>query len=527
MTVLTGRLQAFPSLSRRERRRWTDYYENQLHKQLIQTIQHVRESNPSQLIMHLDSILTLLRRARPRPKFHPLAVELIEELHPWPLRWLRWDAWEQEIRFAIQVHTDARQPRQRAAFLGHLAEILFNTGRMDEALTIGQEALGLARDHRAAKPIAIASVAVIKTLLEHGHRKEAHGIVKTLLEEIDEARTASPPEKTLAMARLELQKLKFLRRNDRLKEAMTQAHRIIAQLEALPETDEHLLAVAYRDRATMAWAKGNCPEAVQDAKKAIQMFAEQGDLFAETKTRGNLGLIYWTMTKLDLAEKGIRRVISMAERLNAHWHLTYALGNLGLVYLVRGEMEEAQRYFNRALDVARKVGDVKEINRSKINRAVTKIYLSKLEEARRELESGLTFYEEQGYSEPIMTSCIRLSYCYANLGQERRALEMAQRALSMAREVNDVVMEIDAMRCLAELQLPNQRANLLRQALPLARQKEQRLDAAACLLQMAELAGEKEEKLALWNEGVQILEKIGATAWLEGHSPDNPPRIIT
>ncbi len=141
----------------RERARWRGYYQQQLADRLDWAVDYVQRSQPSELRAHLDSLLTLLRRARPHPHLYPRMVALIAALHPWPLRWLRWEAWEREIRFAIQVYADLKQPQRQAEFQSYLAKLLFDTGRLDEALAVGEEALTLARAHDTIMPLYKAS----------------------------------------------------------------------------------------------------------------------------------------------------------------------------------------------------------------------------------------------------------------------------------------------------------------------------------------------------------------------------------
>lgn len=508
-----------------ERTRWRNYHRRQVDDRLNWAIDYVRRSRPSELRTHLGSLLTLLRRARSHPHLYPQMVALIAALHPWPLRWLRWEAWEHEIRFAIQVYADRNQPHRRAEFLGHLAKLLFDTGRLDQALATGKEALTLARAHGAVKPLATAGCTVVQTLLRRGCSDEAQHLLKQLLADVSAADSTSRRERTRALARLHLQQLAFLRRDNRLDEAITQASQVVAQLQALPEADEYLLAEARRDLSTMAWAAGHYPEAVREIQRAIQMFADLGDEFAEADARGNLGLIYCTMTEFERAEEQMRYLILMAERLNARWHLTYAVDYLAVIYLMRGELERATRAFDRAIDLAQRVGDLKASHRIQSNRAVAWLYQGKYEAAIPDLEADLNFSEEHDLVGAVEMDCICLSLCYQGLGQEEHAVRLAERAWEIAQRLEKPVFRALALRCLAEHR-PARRFDLLEQALALACEAQRPLDEAACLLSLAGLAEDEEERQRLWAEGVRILERIGATAWLTGASPDDPPRII-
>ncbi len=509
----------------RERARWRNYYQRQLADRLDWAVDYVRRSRPSELRAHLGSLLMLLRRARPHPHLYPRMVTLITALHPWPLRWLRWEVWEREIRFAIQVYADLEHPRRQAEFQSYLANLLFDTGRLDEALKVGEAALIQARAHGTIKPLALAGCTVVQTLLQYGRSNEARRMLHTFLAEVSVADAAPHCERTLALARLRLQQLVFLRHDNRLDDAITQASQIVAQLKALPETDEHLLAEACRDLSTMAWAAGHYPEAVREIQRAIQMFAELGDEFAEVDARGNLGLIYCTMTEFHRAEEEMRRLIMMAERLNARWQLTHAVDYLGVIYLMRGELDRAARTFDRAVDLARSLGDLKSLHRIQSNRAVVWLYQGKYEAAIPDLEADFNFSEEQNLSGAVVMDCICLSLCYQGLGQEERAIRLAERAWEVAQRLGKPVFQALALRCLAEHHLAR-RCDLLERALVLASKAHRPLDEAACLLSLAGLTEDEKERQFLWQQGVRILARIGATAWLADASPRDPPRII-
>jgi tetratricopeptide (TPR) repeat protein len=515
-----------PSLATTERQRWTAYYENLLREQLTQTINYMHHCPPAKLASHLGSLLALLRRTRPRPELHPLAAELTAALHPWPLSWGYWEAWEREVRFATQVFARLNQSIRHAEFLSYLADILFNTGRLGEALTIGKQAIVLARTSHAVVPLSITGCAVVSTLIAQGRSNDGERLLEELQEEVACLPTASR-DRTVAMARLGLQQLTFLRKAGRLDKAVAQATEIIARLEALPATDERLVAEAYRERSTMQWARDHYSEAIQDIQQAIRMFARQGDLFAEADARGNLGVIYWTMTELDLAEEGIRHVIAIAERLNARWHLTYAFDHLGLAYLSKGQLQQAFRSFERAIALATSTGDTKQAFHARGDQAVVRLYLGEYEAALHTLEKELAFTEGQRRSQKVLAvNYILLSLCHAGLGQHTLALQLSEQAWDIAQEIGSTSLQTLALRCLAEHQPPPVRTELLRQALASARRCQRRLDEAACLLELASLAENKDKQVCLWNQGGQLLERIGAAAWLKGCSPQHPPRIV-
>ena len=183
------------------------------------------------------------------------------------------------------------------------------------------------------------------------------------------------------------------------------------------------------------------------------------------------------------------------------------------------------RSSDRAVDLVQSLGDLKSIHRIQSNRAVVWLYQGKYEAAIPDLAADFDFSEDQNLSGAVVMDCICLSLCYQGLGQEERAIRLAERAWEVAQCLGKPVFQALALRCLAEHR-PAQRFDLLERALELAREAHRPLDEAACLLSLASLTDDEEVRQRLWQQGVRILERIGATAWLEGASPCDPPQII-
>ncbi|MBE2225116.1 MAG: hypothetical protein IAF02_26500, partial [Anaerolineae bacterium] len=148
-----------------ERKNWTAYYESQLNRQLAQAVVFIRTTQqPQQLRAHFDSFMVLLLRARTRPDLHGAYLELLTALHPWPLRWGLWDAWEMELEQALPVLTSFNQAIKQAELMTYLAEIQFRTGRLETAVLTSRSALNLAWENQAIVTWAAAASRAILTL---------------------------------------------------------------------------------------------------------------------------------------------------------------------------------------------------------------------------------------------------------------------------------------------------------------------------------------------------------------------------
>ena len=91
---------------------------------------------------------------------------------------------------------------------------------------------------------------------------------------------------------------------------------------------KRLLATLYTDQATMLWAADQYETAVNSLEKAIDIYTELGDTYEAITTRGNLGIVFWSMARLDEAEAAIRDSLQLAETFNARWRMMNEVGNL-------------------------------------------------------------------------------------------------------------------------------------------------------------------------------------------------------
>jgi len=320
--------------------------------------------------------------------------------------------------------------------------------------------------------------------------------------------------------------MRLLRRQGSWDKALALADQIIQQLESLPQIDLNVLADAYADRAGLRWALDEYPQTVQDTTLAIELLAQGGYQFTENSIRGNLGLAYWSMGELNLAEETLRRSILVSEHLHTYWRLAYDVGNLALVYLCRGHFREALALGERHLVLARDSDNTVEAMRALDNCGLIKLHQEDYAFAFQSLGETLPFYEQQNMKNALVLSWANLSRCYLDTGQAEKALSFAEKAFDLAAQQVSPSLKIIALRCLAEQQPREQQLILLHQALELARGCHRQLDEAACLLSLSAVVESLDKQDDLWKQGVFLLNKIGASAWLQGCSPSCPPRIV-
>jgi hypothetical protein len=140
-------------------------------------------------------------------------------------------------------------------------------------------------------------------------------------------------------------------------------------------------------------------------------------------------------------------------------------------------------------------------------------------------EATVAMYEQQGRRYGLTATLGGLSYCLLKLGQTDRAWEVFRQLRDLVEELNRPILQSVVLRYRAFFESPTQAVDTLRAALIIARDLRRRFDEAGCLLALSGVVTDEAERQALWQAGAVILQECGATAWLAGHSPDNPPTL--
>lgn len=512
-----------------QRQYWTNLYNHELlGNGLKRSIEFVQKNqNKAEVLQrHFASTLKLLQQTRHRPNLYPQLLELIELWQAWPRRWGYWETWEPHLQFAIELCREQNQVERQLKFWASYGEILLYSGRLKQCLVESRIAYALAKTHGQPETIALIGVIFWNVLHASEFKAESEAVLNeliTLREQVSEEMRST----------LDLLEAEALRAKGVYLTAIPLLNQVVARLEAVSNlTNPIFLAEAYRNRGVLLRVSNSYEQALVDLNRAKGIFLAEKDYFSQAVTLNDLGLIYWNMAELNLAEKNMREGIELmaglkrSEEASGQFSLCAWFGNLGLIYLSRGELTAALEYIEQQLTMAEQIGFAAEVSRAIGNRGIALLHLGKYAVALSDLERDAAYTKKEARLEGLIVSYFNICRCLAGIGQKQKALELATESYSMAQETNAAGLVLLALRCLAEQVTDKaEQIVLLEQALQIARERNSQLDIAGCLLNLASLVDNPQQKRKLWEEGVAELTKIGATAWLIGCTIDNPPCI--
>ncbi len=297
----------------------------------------------------------------------------------------------------------------------------------------------------------------------------------------------------------------------------------IEVLESQENIGHSLMSELIQSRAVYYWAGANYPAALADLEHAEYVIRMDGDnIVGLSSVHGNRGLVYWSMSEYDMAEKEFLKAIYLSEQNKSIYLLMKQVGDLGMVYFNRGNLLKALLYIEREIELAEISNDEHENALAVGNKAAVFAYTDQAEQALPNLFSALQKHINTNRFEALVSTLVDLSTCYYRIGDLENSSRFAQRAFDLTQEKDNPVLNVIACRVRA-LSMPTPDAfELLSITLKLAEQYDRKLDVAGCKIFMAYLTSDSESKTLLWDEAAAILEKIGATKWIENKKPGDP-----
>ena len=509
-----------------ESRRWQQFYTDRLPEQLRLAAVLADGGTLETLRPHFDTFLALLNATAPRPALAPLWLDLVDHLHPRPLRWGEWSAWLTVLQQANHKAEVLDRPAQQAEYLAHTADLLLNTGRLEAALEAARQALALARSCGVVWPLGVAGGAASATLRALARYEDAQALIDELRVEMGRLEPPYPPARAaMAAALLDLEQMDLLRHFARPKEAIALGRTLIDNLSTAPSIDPHDLATAYVRRATITWAFDRYEPAADDLRRAAALYRQAGDALQAAFAEGNLGTVYLSMSRYAEAEALKLVAMRAAEEVNARHVLVSELGDLSVIYIGLGRMEQAHEYADRMVRLAAELGNDAELSRGRGNRGYILLALDHHEKALADIEFSLDHYRQQGRLEGTLVTTIDQVMYLRSMGQEEAAEQLAQENYAAALKLDYPKLHIVTARCLALFLPPERQEALLRHTLALARRHGRLMDEAGCLFSLAAITDDAEARAACFRQAQELLALMGCPQWLEGRSIDDPPLL--
>ncbi len=204
------------------------------------------------------------------------------------------------------------------------------------------------------------------------------------------------------------------------------------------EDADRSLAEVRLARARSLYALGRWHLALADARLARELAEQIADDAQLAEVEAEIGGLLWNQGQIELAERCLEIAVRYARRAARPALLISPLYLLGAIAWSRGRLTDAQQRWEECLQMAREISDRFGEGRAYNGLAIVAFCQGESREARRLFEQSAETFEAVGEMQQLAITRFNLVELYLWTGALRKAIQLNERGLALAREVHHV-----------------------------------------------------------------------------------------
>ena len=190
------------------------------------------------------------------------------------------------------------------------------------------------------------------------------------------------------------------------------------------------------ERAKALSHLGNWTAAREAVSSADELARDLGDLRLQAKTATELAVQARRHLQFDIAQTHLRRALQLAEVLGDKRLQIVPLYEYGAVQWSRADLDAARDYFTQALASSEAYQDERSLALGTNGLGLISLCKGQSTEARRAFEQSMAVCEKHGMMDRLTVARINLIEVYHLTGNLRKGLDLADRTVAHAREVD-------------------------------------------------------------------------------------------
>lgn len=230
--------------------------------------------------------------------------------------------------------------------------------------------------------------------------------------------------------------------------AMTLAHDAVAMARDLG--DNAGLAMAFTSSGITYAQQGSWVSALNHFLKALKLREDLNDQHGMAALLSNIGIVHGRLNDEQRALQYHLRAVKFFQLANDRQGLAYAYNNIGVISMDQGKYDEAIRNFQSSLELKKELRDRPGIASTYLNLGITYYLLGGLSRALENFQYSAKLYESLGDKHGLAEAMQRMGMLHLRRNAPDKAITLANKALSLARETNSRVTERNVLKLLSD-----------------------------------------------------------------------------
>jgi tetratricopeptide (TPR) repeat protein len=207
------------------------------------------------------------------------------------------------------------------------------------------------------------------------------------------------------------------------------------------------ISEALRLRSYSNTRMGKIQEAVTDARKAMEISCNIGDLEGEADALRRLGYVHWRKGDHVLAQEFYVNGLEKAGTCGANHLLGKILLESGSLAVSLKEFGNAEMFFKKAIEILTKEGFMEEVARATNNLGSCYMDSGQFDKAIPTFERCVQISEDA--NDPLHKgwAAFNLADCYTQMGKPEKSLGLLDMALVILNEMNDLIGIVATHMC--------------------------------------------------------------------------------
>ncbi|GIV41288.1 MAG: hypothetical protein KatS3mg034_0598 [Vicingaceae bacterium] len=216
--------------------------------------------------------------------------------------------------------------------------------------------------------------------------------------------------------------------------------------------DNKKLAITYNNLGTLYNSRGDYGKAAEYLFQAAKLNETIGDSLMQGYCLLNLAMVYENLHDYELAFDNCLKAINIFESLDKLSLLAIAYNNLGNLYFSKELYEQAKKYFIKSYELRKKY-QLPDIEKTLINLAL--IYLHQNDAIKAKYFLKQVFQDKKNFehlnAETQTNAWLTSARIELKMGNYQNALEQAQKAMNIAREIKSKYLVSESALLLSQL----------------------------------------------------------------------------